>query len=221
MASRRFLGYFIFIFLVMMGFLSGPSKAYKFYVGGRDGWVLNPSENYTRWAHRNRFQVNDTLFFKYKKGSDSVLLVKKEDYTSCNTKSPIQSLTDGDSIFIFDHSGPFYFISGNTDNCNKGQKLHVVVMAVRPKPSPTTPAPQSPSPVAAPPQSPSSSPISSPPVPPPTTAESPSESPIVSNASELAPPNHSGSEGYNSFFGLVLGASIGVSVTLGSFIGMV
>lgn len=37
------------------------SEAYFFYVGGRDGWVLNPSESYSHWAERNRFQVNDSL----------------------------------------------------------------------------------------------------------------------------------------------------------------
>ncbi|KAK8537821.1 hypothetical protein V6N13_096376 [Hibiscus sabdariffa] len=29
--------------------------------GGRDGWVVNPSENYNHWVERMRFQVNDTL----------------------------------------------------------------------------------------------------------------------------------------------------------------
>lgn len=37
------------------------SDAYQFVVGGKDGWVVNPSENYNQWASRNRFQVNDTL----------------------------------------------------------------------------------------------------------------------------------------------------------------
>ncbi|KAE8716443.1 Early nodulin-like protein 1 [Hibiscus syriacus] len=81
---------------------------------------------------------------KYKKGSDSVLLVTKEDYFSCNTKSPVQSLTEGDSIFTFDRSGPFFFITGNADNCNKGQKLSVVVMAVRHKPPQQQPQTESP-----------------------------------------------------------------------------
>lgn len=37
------------------------SFAYQFNVGGKSGWVLNPSENYNHWAGRMRFQVNDTL----------------------------------------------------------------------------------------------------------------------------------------------------------------
>ncbi|KAH8484348.1 hypothetical protein H0E87_028702 [Populus deltoides] len=117
MGSQRFSGS-LFVMLVL-GFLLGVSRGYKFYVGGRDGWATNPSERYSHWAERNRFQVNDTLFFKYKKGSDSVLIVSKDDYYSCNTKNPVKSLTDGDSSFIFDRSGPFFFISGNADDCNK------------------------------------------------------------------------------------------------------
>jgi hypothetical protein len=57
MGSKRVLGV---LFVILMGFLS-TSQAYKFFVGGKDGWVLDPSENYSHWAERNRFQVNDTL----------------------------------------------------------------------------------------------------------------------------------------------------------------
>ncbi|XP_059669428.1 early nodulin-like protein 2 [Cornus florida] len=55
-------------------------------------------------------------FFMYKNGSDSVLVV----YDKCNTEKPIMKMDDGDSVFKFDRSGPFFFISGNKDNCQKG-----------------------------------------------------------------------------------------------------
>jgi hypothetical protein len=58
MGSITFLG-FLFV-IIVMGSLSS-SQAHKFLVGGKDGWVLNPSENYNHWAERNRFKVNDTL----------------------------------------------------------------------------------------------------------------------------------------------------------------
>ena len=51
-------------FLLLLGVVIGLvsySEAYVFYVGGRDGWGMNPSEDYGRWAGRNRFQVNDTV----------------------------------------------------------------------------------------------------------------------------------------------------------------
>ncbi|EXC08459.1 hypothetical protein L484_009602 [Morus notabilis] len=137
MAFQRFL-LLVSVLLLFSCFLSS-SQAYKFNVGGSDGWVLNPSENFNHWAERNRFQANDTLYFKYKKGTDSVLVVNKDDYNNCNTKNPIQKLEDGDSVFKFDRSGPFFFISGKYGSCQKGQKLIVVVLAVRPKPN-TPPA---------------------------------------------------------------------------------
>ncbi|XP_059442835.1 early nodulin-like protein 2 [Corylus avellana] len=181
--------FFLFFFLLCSGFLSSSSSAYKFYVGGKDGWVLNPSENYDHWVGRNRFQVNDTLVFKYKKGSDSVLVVKtKDDFDKCNKTNPEKKLEDGDSEFSFDRSGPFYFISGKEQNCEKGQRLTVVVLAVRnhsqnPRPSaPPTPValpPMSPSPAAKPPfVSPplAPSPGSYTPAKPPTAAETPSVS---------------------------------------------
>lgn len=71
-------------------------------------------------------------------------MVKKEDYDSCNTSNPIQKMADGNSVFQFGHSGHFFFISGAHDRCEKGEKMVVIVMAVRygmkkpPAPSPAT-----------------------------------------------------------------------------------
>ncbi|MCE3214903.1 hypothetical protein HAX54_000239 [Datura stramonium] len=142
MDSLSFVGVF---FAVFLSFLCS-SQGYKFYVGGKEGWILEPSESYDHWAERNRFQVNDTIVFKYKKGSDSVLVVHKKDYFNCNKTKPIHFLTDGHSKLKFTRSGPFYFISGKDDHCEKGQKVLVVVMSPNHKrhksPSPvTTPTP--------------------------------------------------------------------------------
>ncbi|KAL0306520.1 UNVERIFIED_CONTAM: Early nodulin-like protein 3 [Sesamum radiatum] len=124
---------YVHLFLVVFAAFTSHSSshAYQLIVGGKDGWVINPSENYNHWAGRLRFQVNDTLLFKYKKGSDSVLVVNNQDYDTCNTANPILRLDDGNSVFKFDRSGPFFFISGNKSNCDKGQKLIIVVLAVR------------------------------------------------------------------------------------------
>lgn len=69
--------------------------------------------------------------FKYKKGYDSVLEVNKEDFYGCKKGKPIQGLKDGESEIKLDRSGPFYFISGYADNCEKGQKLIVLVLSPR------------------------------------------------------------------------------------------
>lgn len=164
----------IFFLVCLSSFLSA-TEGYKFYVGGRDGWVLNPSENYNHWAERNRFQVNDTLYFKYNKGTDSVLVVNKDNFFNCNTSKPLQKLEDGNSEFKFDRSGAFYFISGQDGNCAKGQKLIVIVLAVRNRQTP----PASP-PLAAPPRG--SAPASAP-----SQGTAPASAPSQATAPSSAP----------------------------------
>ncbi|XP_010555761.1 PREDICTED: early nodulin-like protein 2 [Tarenaya hassleriana] len=188
-----------FVFIVSFAFFS-VSEARRFYVGGNGGWVINPPENYNTWAEKSRFSVNDTLYFKYAKGSDSVLQVSKTDYFSCNSKNPIKKMEDGESEFMFARSGPFYFISGNEDHCKKGQKLIVVVLSVRSKPphadapakSPSSsPSPVHHSPTVSPSHAPAKSPSSSPsPVHHPPTV-SPSKSPAKSPSSSPSPVPHS------------------------------
>ncbi|KAF9610584.1 hypothetical protein IFM89_023378, partial [Coptis chinensis] len=153
MVSKMFLSFFS---LVFMGFLVS-SQAYDFYVGGKDGWVVKPSESFSHWAERNRFQVNDTLVFKYKNGTDSVLVVNKQDFDQCSTSNPVSKMDDGNSKYKFDKQGPFYFISGNLTNCQNGQKLIVVVLTPRNK-SPPAPSSQGTPPQASPGTPPQASP---------------------------------------------------------------
>ncbi|PWA97251.1 early nodulin-like protein 3 [Artemisia annua] len=148
MASlHKYLSIFITFFLFCCS-----CNAYNFNVGGKNGWTIPPSESYNQWAGRLRFNVNDTLHFKYNGGSDSVMVVNNGDYDNCNTNNPITTLTGGDSYYNLNHSGPFYFISGNKSNCDQGQKLIVVVIS--PKKIATPPA------ATAPAMSPASSPES-------------------------------------------------------------
>lgn len=121
--------------LVGVAVMVPSSEAYVFYAGGSDGWVVDPTESYNHWAERNRFQVNDTIVFTYDEAANSVLLVTEPDFDACNTHNPVRRLEAagaGGSAFRFDRSGPFFFISGNEDRCQKGQKLYIVVMAARP-----------------------------------------------------------------------------------------
>uniref|UniRef100_A0A0D3EKT2 Phytocyanin domain-containing protein n=1 Tax=Oryza barthii TaxID=65489 RepID=A0A0D3EKT2_9ORYZ len=136
-------------------------EARDFYVGGRDGWTTNPAEPYNRWAERNRFQVNDRLVFRYNK-EDSVVVVSQGHYDGCNATDPLLRDAGGDSTFVFDSSGPFFFISGDPARCQAGERLIVVVLAVRgnatatpttpsPPPPPTVPAAPTPRPSPPPP----------------------------------------------------------------------
>ncbi|KAK1439604.1 hypothetical protein QVD17_05424 [Tagetes erecta] len=174
------------IFLSLFFTLLCFSQANNFNVGGKDGWTLHPSENYNQWSSRLRFIVNDTLHFKYNSGSDSVLEVSKADYESCNTNSPITSLTGGDSVFNLNRPGPFYFISGNKSNCDQGQKLTVVVISPKTKHTPpaAAPAPTTSSPPAP------GTPVSTTPAASPAGggASSPTGSPIASPGGGIASP---------------------------------
>ena len=69
--------------------------------------------------------------FSYTAGNDSVLLVDKRSYDACDTGAPIDTFSDGSTVFTLTRSGPYYFISGSRDSCNRGEKLIVVVMADR------------------------------------------------------------------------------------------
>ncbi|KAK4344491.1 hypothetical protein RND71_034667 [Anisodus tanguticus] len=104
-------------------------SSFQFRVGDEIGWtkpIGNESETYNEWAARNRFHIGDTLYFKYK--SDSVLEVTPADYLNCNTSSPISKFENGNTVFKFNHSGFFYFISGHTSNCKSGQRIIIRVM---------------------------------------------------------------------------------------------
>ncbi|CAK9150275.1 unnamed protein product [Ilex paraguariensis] len=125
-----------FCVLLLLGLLLLIQKggAYEFKVGGSQGWTVPADANansYNQWAESNRFQIGDSLLFVYPADKDSVVRVTKEDYTNCNSATPLDKFTDGHSVFKFDQSGPYYFISGVKENCLKNEKLVVVVMADR------------------------------------------------------------------------------------------
>ncbi|XP_039012317.1 early nodulin-like protein 3 isoform X2 [Hibiscus syriacus] len=136
-------------------------------------WGLHNADSYNQWAEKNRFQIDDSLVFIYTPKDDSVLHVNEEAYKNCCVESPLSSYTDGHTVFSLSHSGPYYFISGNKGNCEKNEKLVVVVLADRSNCSSTTngTAPPPPAPSSSidiiPPLAPSSPAAS----PPPETAE--------------------------------------------------
>ncbi|CAN6557937.1 unnamed protein product [Malus baccata var. baccata] len=119
--------------IVCVTLLIQKSGATDFAIGGSKGWCIpDSSVHYNQWAERNRFQIGDSIVFHYPPGQDSVLLVTQDDYTNCNTDSPTaKKYTDGHTVFKFNQSGPFYFISGNKDKCQKNEKVVVIVLAER------------------------------------------------------------------------------------------
>ncbi|XP_073004210.1 early nodulin-like protein 14 [Typha latifolia] len=110
------------------------SEAKDFLVGGStDSWKIptSTSDSLNKWAEANRFQVGDSLVWRYEAAKDSVLQVTREDYLSCNTSNPIAAHKDGTTVVSFHRSGAYYFVSGAEGACQKGQKMIVVVMSER------------------------------------------------------------------------------------------
>ncbi|KAL7159534.1 hypothetical protein ABFS83_01G034000 [Erythranthe nasuta] len=132
------------IVLLSVGF----SEARDYLVGGKaDAWKIPTSDNadsLNHWAQNSRFLIGDSLVWQYDAATDSVLQVTKRDYVTCNTSSPIETYTGGQTKVKLEQYGPHYFISGAQGHCDKGQKLIVVVIsdrhhrhiAVSPAPSP-------------------------------------------------------------------------------------
>lgn len=167
--------------------------------------------------------------FTHREGVSSVLLVTEEDFDTCNTRSPVQRLEaaggggsgGSNSVFRFDRSGPFFFISSDVDRCQKGQKLYIIVMAPRPPvpvPVPVAPAPGPSQWTASPP----ASPVAPPPLwaPAPEYANAPGMSPLgghkgtsLSSTLEAPPPTAGASRSVdNAFVGSAVGVVVGAMV---------
>ncbi|GLT72103.1 hypothetical protein SLA2020_440630 [Shorea laevis] len=173
--------------------LVNKAQAREFTVGNSRWEVPTTSaQSYNQWAENNRFQIGDSLVFVYSPDKDSVLEVTKDAYDNCGTDTPVTKYTDGHTIVGLNRSGSFYFISGNKDNCLKGEKLIVVVMADRsnssapPTASPPTPPATPPASVPAPApagESPPTGAVEINPTPAPTEQPTPTEQPPPSAAS--------------------------------------
>uniref|UniRef100_A0A0C9RX32 TSA: Wollemia nobilis Ref_Wollemi_Transcript_7503_964 transcribed RNA sequence n=1 Tax=Wollemia nobilis TaxID=56998 RepID=A0A0C9RX32_9CONI len=161
------------------------SSGYEHKVGGAQGWTMpndTKTDMYSQWAEQTRFQVGDTLLFVYNSNTDSVLRVTKEHYDNCTTSMPMEHYNDGNTRFTLNNSGPYFFISAKRDRCQKGEKLHVVVMGVRGTKSKASAAP-APAPVKTSASSPAPTPVS---VSVPALSPAPSPGPAMPPASNAA-----------------------------------
>ncbi|KAJ3693340.1 hypothetical protein LUZ60_008820 [Juncus effusus] len=124
------------------------SEAKQFIVGGDVyAWSIPATSSFSlnKWAESNRFQIGDSLVWKYDPSKDSVLQVTRESYLNCNISNPMSTYKNDTTVVTLSHSGAYYFISGNADSCLKGEKIIVVVMSekhsirkhIAPAPSPT------------------------------------------------------------------------------------
>ncbi|XP_019463329.1 PREDICTED: mavicyanin-like [Lupinus angustifolius] len=110
----------------------------EFEVGGKNGWVIPKSKEhdqmYNHWASQNRFRIGDTVVFKYKK--DSVMGVTEEEYETCKSSYPLFFSNNGNTVCKFVRPGLFYFISGVSGHCDRGQKVIIKVLDIMPATSP-------------------------------------------------------------------------------------
>jgi len=86
------------------------------------------------------FVLNFWLDFKYEK--DSVMVVNEEEYENCKSTRPLFFGNNGDTVFKFERPGLFYFISGVSGHCTRGQKMIIKVLDIEPEQI-TAPSPQS------------------------------------------------------------------------------
>ncbi|KAL6183240.1 PREDICTED: mavicyanin-like [Fragaria vesca subsp. vesca] len=130
MESSKVFLLFFFLSVIQVVFVTST----EFQVGDKsNGWEVPKSKSdqdmYNEWASKNRFKVNDTLNFNFKKDADSVMVVTEAEYEKCHSDKPIFTAKDGGSVFKLDRPGLFYFISGTDGHCEKGQKMIVKVLA--------------------------------------------------------------------------------------------
>ncbi|KAL3526130.1 hypothetical protein ACH5RR_014502 [Cinchona calisaya] len=116
-------------------------SSFDYQVGEKLGWVVPPANDskvYNDWASEKRFKIGDTIRFKYRK--DSVMEVNETDYKKCNSTRPNFFSNTGNTVFTLDRSGYFYFISGASGHCDKGQRMIVKVMSLQDQNSPSSSA---------------------------------------------------------------------------------
>ncbi|KAH9614783.1 hypothetical protein KSS87_010613 [Heliosperma pusillum] len=119
--------------------LTTEARSRDHLIGGKpDAWKVPSSsdtDSLNKWASKNRFLIGDNLVWKYDSKKDSVMQVTREAYLTCNTTAPIAELKNDETKVVLENAGPHYFISGIKDNCDKGEKIIVVVISPRTKPS--------------------------------------------------------------------------------------
>ncbi|XAR58244.1 hypothetical protein NMG60_11026659 [Bertholletia excelsa] len=126
MASRSVIAILLLLLALSS---SSPAAAFEFQVGDAKGWAVPPANDskfYNDWASENRFRVDDTVLFRYRK--DSVMEVAEEEYKRCNSTHPTFFSNTGNTVFTLNRPGLFYFISGATGHCPKGQRMIIKVL---------------------------------------------------------------------------------------------
>ncbi|XP_028120897.1 early nodulin-like protein 3 [Camellia sinensis] len=86
--------------LVFLTMIISFSEGREFLVGCKTNTrktVLSEFESLNLWAQNSRFLIGDSLVWNYDGNKDSMVEVRKRDYITCNTSSPIAEHKDSDT----------------------------------------------------------------------------------------------------------------------------
>ncbi|KAI5019920.1 hypothetical protein ZWY2020_044808 [Hordeum vulgare] len=135
MASRPLLLPCSLVAVLVLALAAGSEARDHVVGGGANGaWKVPPPaqhEALNEWAQKTRFHVGDNLVFKFDAAADSVLEVTRADYDRCNTASPIATYKASAATVPLPPKGERFrhFISGAPGNCQKGERVIVLVMS--------------------------------------------------------------------------------------------
>ncbi|KAK4369926.1 hypothetical protein RND71_009401 [Anisodus tanguticus] len=115
------------------------SAAQTYMVGDNMGWSVPTGGpvSYQRWANGKSFKVGDTLVFNFVNGAHNVARISKASYDSCNTTSPINTISTGPARITLTNSGEHYYMCTFPGHCSMGQKLAINVTGTGSTTAPT------------------------------------------------------------------------------------
>ncbi|KAJ8562300.1 hypothetical protein K7X08_011591 [Anisodus acutangulus] len=115
------------------------SAAQAYIVGDNMGWSVPTGGpvSYQRWANGKSFKVGDTLVFNFVNGTHNVARISKASYDSCNTTSPINTISTGPARIALTNSGEHYYMCTFPGHCSMGQKLAINVTGTGSAAAPT------------------------------------------------------------------------------------
>ncbi|TVU44667.1 hypothetical protein EJB05_04115, partial [Eragrostis curvula] len=150
MASKQMM--FVVVAALAVAFLPALAAATEHTVGDDKGWTLG--FDYAAWAETKQFKVGDTIVFKYKEPTHTVVEVGGADFKACNKPADATVMGTGEDRVTLDAEGRRWFVCGVGKHCENGMKLKITVLAADAGAAPAM-APGSPS---TPPPPPASSP---------------------------------------------------------------
>ncbi|CAL4936392.1 unnamed protein product [Urochloa decumbens] len=106
--------------------LPATASAATYVVGDDAGW--DTAVDYVAWAGGKKFEVGDTLVFRYDaQGPQDVVVVDARGYAECTAPDNAPALTSGDDHVVLGQAGQFFFICEAEGECEGGMKLAVTV----------------------------------------------------------------------------------------------